>query len=274
MNNRALTLSIVMAVLAVVFMQSYVSSIEEEGKKKYGTELLVVVAKKDIKEMDTINETMLEFKPVPKRYMEPAAISDEHKEEGPETKKTIKSLAGTVALVPIKKGEQVTFNKLTDPGLRTGLASQIAPGRRAVSMLVGEVTGVAKLVKPGDRVDIIAVMDSGGGKENKIAKTLFQDVVVLSVGRSVTNNVARTIETDAFGGKDRVRSLAEDFSFSSVTLELEPAQAQALVLVMANSDNALTLSLRNNDDLERVNLPSVMLTDVLGADSSRVKGRK
>ena len=36
MDNRALTLSVVMAILAVFFVQSYVSSIEEETRKKFG----------------------------------------------------------------------------------------------------------------------------------------------------------------------------------------------------------------------------------------------
>jgi pilus assembly protein CpaB len=158
MNNRALTLSIFMAALAVFFVQSYVSSIEEEEKKKYGTSVLVIVAKRDVKEMDTLNETMLEFKPIPKRFLEPSAISLEKKEEDPESTKTLKGLAGTIALVNIKKGEQLTFNKITDPNLKTGLATQIAPGRRAIAVPVNETSGVAKLVKPGDRVDLISII--------------------------------------------------------------------------------------------------------------------
>ena len=36
--------------------------------KKFGTESLVIVSKKDIKEMSTINETMIELKSVPKTF--------------------------------------------------------------------------------------------------------------------------------------------------------------------------------------------------------------
>ncbi|MEK6705151.1 MAG: Flp pilus assembly protein CpaB, partial [Bdellovibrionota bacterium] len=75
MNNRVLTLSLVMALIAVYFVYSFVTGIEEEAKKKFGTEVLVVTAKKDIKEMDTIKETLLELKEVPKRYIEPAAVT-------------------------------------------------------------------------------------------------------------------------------------------------------------------------------------------------------
>ncbi|MEO5969469.1 MAG: Flp pilus assembly protein CpaB [Bdellovibrionia bacterium] len=272
MNNRALTLALVMAGIAVFFVQSYVSSIEEEAKKKFGTEILVIVARRDIKEMETLNETSLELKLIPKRFLEPAAISLEKKEQDKETSKALKGLAGVVAIVPIRKGEQITYNKITEPSMRTGLAPQIAPGRRAISIPVNETSGVSKLIKPGDRVDLIAVLEAGGGKENKIAKTVLQDVIILSIGRYVTNNVARIIESDGSGGKERVRPLSQDFSYNSVTLEVEPSQAQALALVMANGDNALTLSLRNNDDSERLSFPATVMADVLGAEMSRVKG--
>ncbi len=275
MNNKAFTLASVFALLAVFFMYSYVTSVEEESRKRNGTEVLAVVAKKDIHEMESVNETMLEFKAIPKKFLEPSAIALEKKEEDKESAKTLKALTGNVAIVPIRKGEQLTFNKLTDPGGRTGMAAQITPGKRAISVPVNELTGVSKLIKPGDRVDLLAVIDVGGGKENKVAKTVLQDLVVLATGRYITNNIARTLEVDPLGGKDRVRSLAEDFSFSSVTLEVEPAQVQTISLLMFSGDNSLTLVLRNNDDLDRVNLPNTTLADIVGNDViQRAKAQK
>lgn len=273
MNNKALTLSFVMAALALFFVQSYVTSVEEEQKKKFGTEVSAIVAKRDIKEMDTLKENMLEFQVFPKRFLEPAAISFSKKDpDEKETGKAFRELVGAIAVVPIKKGEQITFNKLADPSMRTGLAPQIAPGRRAVAVPVNEMSGVAKLVKPGDRVDLIAVVDGGGGKENKLAKTILQDVMVLSIGRYITNNVARVVEPDTYGtGANKIRSLAEDFSFSSVTLEVEPAQAQSLALILSSGENGIVLSLRNNEDTERVNTPSSLMSDILGADAARIK---
>ena len=268
MNNKALTLSLFIAVFAIFMVNSYVSSIEDGARKKFGTEVLVVKAKRDIKEQETINETLLELSLVPKKFLEPASVYFEKSEEDKETSRSMKALAGAIAIVPIRKGEQITYNKMTEPGIRTGLSPQIAPGRRAMSIPVSEITGVAKLVKPGDRVDLIAVIDMGGGKENKIAKTVLQDIVVLAVGRNVTNNVARLVELD--GGKEKVKSLTEDFSFNSVTLEVEPLQAQTLALILGG-DGAITLSLRNNDDTERTVLNSTMQGDILGADASRVQ---
>lgn len=274
MNNKALTLSLIMSVLAVLFVQSYVNSIEEEARKKHGTEVLAVVAKRDIKEMEMISENMLELKEIPKRYLEPSAISQDKKESNHENQtnnQTIKNLAGMIAIVPIRKYEQLSYNKVADPSIRTGLSPQITPGRRAIAIPVSEFSGVAKLIKPGDRIDLIAVIDTGGGKENKISKTILQDVAVLSIGRYITNNVARVVEVDPSGGKEKTRSLAEDFSFSSVTLEVEPAQAQLLALIMNSGENSYVLTLRNNDDLEKINIPSIMIGDIIGVDASRLK---
>jgi pilus assembly protein CpaB len=271
MNNRALTLSLFAAAVAIFFVSTYVGSIEEEAKKKYGTEILVIVASKDIKEMETITETSLEFTLIPKKYLEPAAVSVKKDEDDKGTSKALKGVAGTIAIVPIKKGEQLTYNKITEPSMRTGLATQIAPGRRAISVPVNEVTGVSKLIKPGDRVDLIAIIDMGQGKENKFAKTVLQDVVVLSIGRYITNNAARLVEAEpGGGGKDRIRNLSEDFSFASVTFEVEPAQAQVVALLLANGD-PLTVSLRNNDDVDRTNVQSIFMSEVLGADAARMR---
>jgi pilus assembly protein CpaB len=272
MNNKAITLSVAFAIFAVFMVHSYVSSIEEETKKKFGTELLVLIAKRDIKEMETINETMLELKAIPKLFLEPAAISFQMSEKDSRAVRDLKGLSGTVAIVPIKKDEQVTYNKVTEPNLRTGLAPQVTPGKRAVAVPVNEVTSVGKLVKPGDRIDIISVFDGGSGKTSRVAKTILQDVVVLAVGRNVTNNVPRIFEKESVGEGYRMTSLTKYDAFSSVTVEVDPMQAQALALVMSISDqSSLFLSLRNNDDQDRTNVTAIGVYDVLGADATRIR---
>ena len=286
MNRNAITLSLLMALASVFFLKERIDSIESEQRKKFGSEVLVVKALRDIKEQETLLEDMVTLVKIPKAFLEPAAVSidrSEAKDESEEDEeisderksKLIKSIIGTVAVVPIRKEEQITRNKLTEPNIRTGLAPQISPKRRAVSIPINDITGVAKLVKPGDRVDLIAVLDLGGEKTNKIAKTVLQDVTVLATGRRITNNVARTVEVDPVGGKEKIRSLAEDFSFNTVTIEVEPLQAQMLALVMAGGESTLTLSLRNSDDMGFVGAQSTSFTykDLLGADAGLLQQR-
>ena len=270
MNSRALVISLVMSVVAVFFVRSYVESIEEESAKKYGTQYLVLVAKTDIKEMDTLTEDVLEYREIPKRFLEPAAVSADPREKDEKARgKDLRKFSGSIAVVPIKKGEQITMNKVTEPSVRTGLSPQIAPGRRAVTIGINDLTGVAKLVKPGDRVDVIAVIDIGLGKENKIARTFFQDVVVLATGKNVTNNPARMVETDPFSGKEKVKPLSEDLSFSTVTIEVDANQAQVFALLQSSNEAVLFLSLRHNDDSDRVGLAPVTYRDLLPPDLIR-----
>jgi len=270
MNSRALFISAVMALVAVFFVRSYVESIEEESKKKFGTQLLVMVAKTDIKEMETITEKVLEYKEIPKKFLEPAAVYADPREKDEDSRdKDMRKYVGSIAVVPIKKGEQVTLNKITEPSIRTGLSPQIAPGKRAATIAITDLTGVAKLLKPSDRIDVVAVIDLGLGKENKVAKTLFQDVVVLATGKNVTNNPARSVETDPFTGKEKVRALSEDASFSTVTVEVDPTQAQTLALLQSSNDALLFISLRHNDDSEKVPVSPVTYRDILPMDAVR-----
>jgi pilus assembly protein CpaB len=286
MNRNAITLSLLMAVAAVFFLKERIDSIELEQKRKFGSEVLVVKAQKDIKEQETILEDMVTLVKIPKAFLEPAAVSIDRSEVSEENEedeeisderksKLIKSIIGTVAVVPIRKDEQITRNKLTEPNIRTGLAPQVSPKRRAIAIPVNDISGVAKLVKPGDRVDLIAVIDLGGEKTNKIAKTVLQDVTVLATGRRITNNVARTIEADPVGGKDKIRSLAEDFSFNTVTLEVDPLQAQMIALILAGGDSALSLVLRNSDDMGFMSTQASSYTfkDLLGPDAGMLQQR-
>jgi pilus assembly protein CpaB len=270
MNSRVSIFAFVLTAIGFLLVQTYVENIETEAQKKYGSKTQVVKANIDIKEQETITEKMITFDSVPRQFVEPAAVIFEG-EAGSETEqKKLKQLIGTIAVVPIRKGEQITYNKVTEPSVRTGLSPQIAPGRRAISIPATDATAVSRLLKPGDRVDVIAIIDGGGGKDNKIAKTIIQDVMVLATGKNVSGNVARLVERDA-SGRERVRSLNEDTSYTSVTLEVDPATAQNLAVL--SIDHTLVLSLRNNDDSDRSGVAASNLADILGTDASRIQRR-
>jgi pilus assembly protein CpaB len=274
MNSRAMGLSLVMAGIAVFFVVSSVSNIEQEAKNKFGDEVTVLVARTDIKEMDTVLDTMIEPKSVPKRFVQPSAIAFNMvvDAERPEYAMETRRIVGNIALVPIRAGEQLTLNKIAEPNMRTGLAPQVTPGKRAMTISVDETSSVGKLIKPGDRVDVIAVIDAGtsSGRESRVARTVMQDTVVLAVGRYITNNAARKLERDAGSEKTRVKNLSDYDGYSSITLEMDPAQAQQMAAIVAGSGNRIILTLRNNDDTDRTNLISSRASDVLLSDPGRM----
>ena len=268
MQNRAMSMALIIAAFATFLVWSYVDDAEKKARERYGGQIIVMKAKRDINESELIDESMIDKETIPEAFKEPSALFFDANMSEEEQKKSLRGIEGTVATVPIKKGEQITRNKISEMGARTGLAPQVSPGRRAVAVQVNDQTGVSKLLKPGDRIDLIAVLDKGGGdKKNRVSKTLFQDVVVLSVGKNITNNIAAVQEK--VGSKTVTRSLNEDLNFSTVTIELEPLQVQTLALVISQGENLLLFSLRNNDDTERLNLGGTILDDVLTTDTSR-----
>lgn len=259
MNPRAATLALFIAMVSTYLVYSMIEDAELKAKMKYQEDVIVYVAAKDISEGETLKAAAITTKPIPKLFVEPSTLIAAKASQENQTQEL---LNGSIALIPIKKGEQITYSKITEPGVRSGLAPQVAPGKRAFAIPVREETGVSKLVRPGDRVDLIAVLDTGTGKNGKVARTILQDVVVLSAGKRITNNMHRVVEES--GKTELVRVLSQDLTFSSITVEVDPAQAQTLAFILNSGDNSITISLRNNDDTERYNLTAVTQGDVFG----------
>lgn len=260
MNNRAFTISFIVAVLAVSMVYSYVSATEEEFKKQYGTEKAVVVAKKNIKELDILDESNLTLINVPSKFVQPGTSS------------TINDFKSALAIAPINEGEQITRTKVTQLGARTGLARQIAVGKRAMTIRIDDNSGVAKLIKPGDRVDVLATIDPSGSG-NKLfleSRTILQDVLILATGKFVTNTVPGILESDPFKPENKTTvGLSSYTQFSNITLEVDPFQAQTLYYAQKNLDG-IYLSLRNNDDNMKEELGKTMMKDLMGKDGGAV----
>ena len=260
MNNRAFTISFLVAAMAVMMIYSYVSSTEEAYRNQYGKEVTVVVAKREIKELEVLDETNLTTKAMPSTFKQPG------------TSGNMKDFIGSLAIAPIAKEEQLTRTKVTQLGARTGLARQVAIGKRAVAVRVSDETGVAKLIKPGDRVDVLAFTDpSGTGNKLQIeTRTILQDVLVLATGKYVTNTVPAILEVDPMKSSSKsTLKLSEYTQFSNVTLEVDPFQAQALVFASTQL-NGIYLILRNNDDNMKEELQKTKMVDLMGKDGANV----
>lgn len=259
MNNRAFTISFVVAALAVSMVYSYVSSTEETLSRQYGELTAVVVAKGNIKELDVLDETNLTLKQIPSNFVQPG------------TSKKLEEVKGALAIAPIMKDEQITRSKVTQLGARTGLARQIAVGKRGVTIRVNDETGVAKLLKPGDRVDVLANVDplGSGNKMNLEVRTILQDVLLLATGKYVNNTLPGIFEKDPYNPNQKMAPtrLAEYVAYSNVTLEVDPFQAQTLVFATSNLGNVY-LVLRNNDDNTKEDLGKVKMLDLTGKDQA------
>ncbi len=236
-DTRNLWLSIAAGIFATFLLYSYSQEKKAEYDKRFGSTKRVVVAKEDIAEMQTVYDTMVETKEMPADFIQPDAITvpDE--------------IIGNVAAVPIRKGQMILKNNLLTPGPDTGIALQVAPSKRAVSIPVDEVRGVAKLIRPGDRVDIFAAVDSGKGvNQKREVFTMMTDVVVLATGVSVMNNIPRMFELDSTGKNLTQIALTGDTKYTTITVEATPKEAQDLFYILSTAPGNLFFALRNPSD--------------------------
>jgi pilus assembly protein CpaB len=258
MNSRAFTLSLVIAIFAVFMVQTYIEGKEAEFNKKYGDMKYIVKAKIDIKELEVIDDTKVYITSVPANYVMPGAFTK------------IEDIYNTIAAVPIKQNEQITKPRVLYPGSKTGLSRQIDQGKRAFSIQVSEDQAVGKLLKPGDRVDVLSLLDYAGGKIEKLkVKTVLQDVYVLATGKRVTGNIPiAKLKVDK---EIKKLDLNTYTNFRTVTLELSPYEVQKIIFLI-KAGRGIYFSLRNNDDKTIERIGGTRLYDVLGGeDASEAK---
>ena len=258
MNTRAFTLALIIALFAMFMVYTYIEDRETELIKRYGTPTTVIIAKKDIQELDLIDDKSVGIITVPQNFALPGHF------------KTIKEIENTVAATPIIKGEQITKPRVTYPGAKTGLARQVSVGKRAIAINITEKQAVSKLIKPGDRVDVLAALDfSSGRKDLQKTKTIIQDVIVLSTGKSMTNSIPiYGVKTPREIRKMNVNTYTQ---YNTVTLELSPYQVQRLIYLLSYSGYPLFLSLRNNKDKQIVRINS---TDIFGVIGDELEAQK
>ncbi len=253
-KNETLTLwlSIGAAILTVMLIYSYTQEKSSQISRKFGAQTSVVTAVRDIEEMETVDDSMIELKEYPSHFVQPEAVL------------SIEEAVGLVALAPLSKGEQILKTKITRPGPMTGLSLQVSPTKRALTIPIDEMRGVAKLLKPGDRIDVIAALDvKTGAVQKREIKTIMQDVVILATGIKIINELPRVFEE--ISGENFIRNIRAATDFNSITIEADPRDIQDLVYVLSTSPGSLFLSLRHpSDHFVTMHLGKSSLERILG----------
>ena len=130
-----------------------------------------------------------------------------------------------MALVSIAPNEPVLRGRITGPGQRAALSSMLDPGKRAVTVRVDDVRGVAGFIQPGDRVDVVLIRTEA---ESKI-KEGYSDVIL---------QYAKVLAIDQITGERTEQPTIA----KAVTLEVSAEEAQKVLL--ATNVGRLTLILR------------------------------
>jgi pilus assembly protein CpaB len=144
----------------------------------------VLVAARPIPAGTLIRDEDFRVKELPVNEVPEGAVRD-----GPDVRVQVR---GALVRTYLEAGEPATMDMLLRPRDRGFLAAVLAPGTRAISMGVDSITGVAGLIWPGDRVDVILVQEmTGEGREartpaNRVfSETVLTDVRVIAVDQSI-----------------------------------------------------------------------------------------
>ena len=219
-------LSLIAGVAAVILAARWV------GQQAAQNTSPVVVAARDLEPGAPLTASMLQQTPWPAGAVPVGAFED------------AKKLEGRVIRTPVFKGEPVLEPKLAPEGTKGGLTSIIQNGKRAISVKVNEVVGVAGFALPGSYVDVM--VNATDSKNKSVSKIVLRRILVLAVAQEANRD-----ET-----KPKV--------VSAVTLEVTPAEAEKIDL--ARSIGSLSLVLRNAIDNNDTETAGTDREDLLGKE--------
>lgn len=131
-------------------------------------------------------------------------------------------------------------------GTKGGLSAVINDGKRAITVRVNDVVGVAGFALPGNYVDVIVNTneDSKSAQNGSISKIVLEKILVLAVAQQVSRDDTQPKVVNA------------------VTLEVSPDQAEKLDV--ARSVGTLSLVLRNQMDVADINTGGATKHTLLG----------
>lgn len=238
-----LIIAVVCGIAAIILLNLYLKSRESEIWEKMKQEEqraqaakpkvtmgVVLVAKKEIPVQTPITAEDLTFKQVPVEYIQPGAVT------------SLEQVIGQIASGPIGAEEQILSTKLLPPGNVGKTLSEITPeGKRAVTVSVDNLSSIAGLLKPGDYVDILALIalpkrTAAQAKEESAPRliSLFQGIQVLAMGNELVTSKNKTKESGASA------------SAQTATFALTPQEAALLSFVQEHGK--IKLALRSSQD--------------------------
>ena len=209
-----LSVALLAGLLAVLLASRWLDAKSGSGMTK------VVVAATDISLGQRLTPELLQQVDWPAHSVPPGAFE------------YISELDGRVLRTNLQRGEPLLLAKLAPVGTQGGLSAVIGEGKRAITVRVNDVIGVAGFALPGNYVDIIVNTQREAGdasaRDKSISKIVLERILVLAVAQEVSRDETRPRVVNA------------------VTLEVTPQQAEKIDL--ARSVGTLSLVLRNQVD--------------------------
>ena len=240
-NKLALTIAVVLGLVAVYGVYQYIKTTKDKFTKKYQTQR--VVAAREYVPAGTVigpKHILARGREIPE-----SAVTAEHV-----LQRDAVTIYGQTINRAVERGGDLLISFFRRPVER--LHNKLEPGERAVTIRVDAITGIAGNLVPGSHVDIIGTFPVSAGTQpgrrpaaagaTSETRLLLPNVTVLAVDN-------RLRETQYHASR-----AARAGAYSTVTLAVVPEEAN--ILIYAQEYGVLTLALRAPADSEIRPLPS------------------
>ena len=248
-NWLLLAVAIGLGVLAFYLSNTAISNRMKQMEADYKASketMAVVVAAKNLAPGDIIDNNSASIREFPKEFLHESAL----------TAAEFERIDGEALLVGVRAGEPLLpVYTVTRGGAY--FSGNVKEGRRALTIEVDELSSIAGMVRPGDRIDLIMtakppqdLRSPNSGQAESYTFPLISGVEVLATGRAQRGT----------GGNIE--------SYSTVTLNVTPQEANSIIA--AKTSAQVTAVLRSPKDSNPNPSVATSVTDVV-AEVARLK---
>ena len=177
-------------------------------------------------------------------------------------------LRGSLLLKDLGKGSPVTSQ---DVVLRGDLARVLEPGSRAISINVDQESGVSRLIRPGDCVDVVLtqVIDKADldkadlvhRAHRTLSETVLHKVRVVAIDQEIMQGgPANNVPANNAPANNAPANNAPAGKVQTVSLQLAPEQVKKITV--AEQLGKLSLAIRSAGDQQDTDTGTMLSTDV------------
>lgn len=232
-SQRPLVVAIVSGAVACIFAASYLRS-REASILRITEPVPVVVAAEDIEAGGIIDKEAVKLTGVPRMHAQPKSLGN------------IDEADGRAAVIKIERGAHLTEANTTNPKDSQSLSALIPAGERALAIPVGENIFTTALIKPNDRVDVIATFERGA--ERAWTTVVAQNLRVLAVGGRLFDSHAEFSLKNKKGGMFDSGPKLPSITQNRATITVAVTPNDATLLSAASESAVINISLRPRGD--------------------------
>lgn len=250
LNKKIIITALILSAVTTYGIYRYIVSFRDNTNV-----IAVWAAKKEIAEGTKIDNSMIEKQQVKEAYVLGNTIKNKD------------DIIGKYADVKILKNEQITSQRILNVN-QSGFAYKIPIDKRAVTVEVDPVAGVANIINTGDFIDVLLFIPKYELEEKNfkiqyppIDKIVLQNIQVLAVDKNPLSK----------SNDDSSKKASSNDEKNKITIAVSAKESEEIAL--AENIGKIKLSLRNPQDKSTYNSGGVIRNDIMPEKGKKIVNR-